>query len=187
MIYLNDHIEDFDFEASLPLLSEQRREIALRYRHELGRKTCAIAYLLLCEGIRKEYGIAEKPLFTYGAHGKPSILGHPEIHFNMSHCREAVVCVLSNQAVGADVESVAHYRESVMRYTMNDREVEEILHAERPDVAFTRLWTMKEAVLKYSGEGIRNNMKDVLTDNPFKLTTVVSADKRYVYSVAVDK
>ena len=183
MIYINDHISDFDFEASLPLLSEQRRETALRYRHELGRKTCAIAYLLLCEGLRKEYGIAEKPVFTYGSHGKPSIIGHPEIYFNMSHCREAVVCILSNQEVGIDVESVSHYRENVMRYTMNDREVEEILNAERPDVAFTRLWTMKEAVLKCSGEGIRNNMKEVLSDTSLAITTVVSPDMRYVYSV----
>ena len=47
MIYINDHIGDFDFEASLPLLSEQRREQALKFKHELGRKTCAAAYLLL--------------------------------------------------------------------------------------------------------------------------------------------
>ena len=183
MIYINDHIGDFDFEASLPLLSEQRREVALRYRHELGRKTCAIAYLLLCEGLRKEYGIEEKPLFEYGLHGKPIIVGHPEIRFNMSHCRDAVICALSDREVGVDIESVSHYRENVMRYTMNDQEVEEILHAERPDVAFTRLWTMKEAVLKCSGEGIRNNMKEVLTDSTLAITTVVSPDQRYVYSV----
>ena len=185
MIYLNDHIGDFDFEASLPFLSEQRREIALRYRHELGRKTCAIAYLLLCEGLQKEYGITEKPVFEYGVHGKPKIIGRPEICFNMSHCREAVVCALSDREVGVDVETVSHYRENVMRYTMNEREIAEIMQAERPDVAFTRLWTMKEAVLKCSGEGLRNNMKEVLNDMPSSITTVVSSDKRYVYSVCL--
>lgn len=183
MIYLNDHIQDFDIDASLPLLSEQRREVVMRYRYELGRKTSAIAYLLLCEGLQKEYGITEKPLFEYGLHGKPAIIGHPEIHFNMSHCREAVVCALSDREVGIDVESVSHYRENVMRYTMNDEEIKEILQAERPDVAFTRLWTMKEAVLKCTGEGLRNNMKEVLQNNALPLSTVVSIDKRYVYSI----
>lgn len=183
MIYLNDDIAGFDLERALPLLSDQRREQALKFRYELGRKTSAMAYLLLCEGLRQEYGIMERPLFEYGEHGKPSIVGHPEIHFNLSHCREAVVCALSDRPVGIDVEAVSHYKESVARYTMNERELREILEAERPDVAFTRLWTMKEAFLKLSGEGLRDDLKSVLNEKP-ALTTVVSADLRYVYSVA---
>ena len=47
MVYLNDHIADFDWEKALPLLSEQRREQTLKFKYELGRKTCAGAYLLL--------------------------------------------------------------------------------------------------------------------------------------------
>ena len=34
MIYLNDDIQHFDFEAALPLLSEQRREVAMRFKFE---------------------------------------------------------------------------------------------------------------------------------------------------------
>lgn len=183
MIYINDHLETFDWEAALPLLSEQRRQLVLRFRHELGRRTSTAAYVLLCEGLRKEYGITEPPVFSYGAHGKPVLVGRPEIHFNLSHCREAVVCALSDRPVGIDVEAVSHYKESVARYTMNERELREILEAERPDVAFTRLWTMKEAFLKLSGEGLRDDLKSVLNEKP-ALTTVVSADLRYVYSVA---
>ena len=168
MIYINDHIDTYDFEAALPLLSEQRREQALRFRHQLGRQTCAAAYLLLCD--------------NYGEHGKPFITDHPEIHFNLSHCREAAICAIANRPVGIDIESVRHYKESLARYTMNECELEKIMHAERPDVAFTRLWTMKEAVLKLSGEGIRNNLKHVLDDAPV-ITTIVSSDLRYVYSV----
>ena len=102
MIYLNDDIAGFDFDAALPLLSEQRREQALKFKYELGRKTCAMAYLLLCEGLQKEYGLTERPVFEYGEHGKPAIIGHPDIHFNLSHCREAVICAVSNRPVGID-------------------------------------------------------------------------------------
>ncbi|MCR5131676.1 MAG: 4'-phosphopantetheinyl transferase superfamily protein [Prevotella sp.] len=182
MIYVNDHIDDFDLEAALPLLSEQRREQVMRFRHELGRRTSTAVYLLLCEGLRSEYGITEKPVFTYGPHGKPMLTGHPEIHFNMSHCREAVTCVLSDCPVGIDIESVGRFNESVARYTMNDEELQTILQADRPDVAFIRLWTMKEALLKLSGHGLCDNMKDVLLDAP-EITTVESPDGRYVYSV----
>ncbi len=182
MIYINDRLETFDVEASLPLLSAQRREQVMRFRHELGRRTCAASYLLLREGLKLEYDIEEEPVFGYGAHGKPFLINHPEIHFNLSHCREAVICAVSDKPVGADVESVSHYNEDVARYTMNDMEMQEILQAERPDVAFTRLWTMKEALLKLSGEGLRTNMKDVL-DGKSEFLTVISPDMRYVYSV----
>ena len=184
MIYLNDDIAHFNFEASLPLLSDQRREQALKFKYEQGRKTCAMAYLLLCKALRQEYGITELPVFEYGEHGKPFIVGHPDIHFNFSHCREAVICVVSNRPVGVDVESIREYRDSLVRYTMNDQEVQQIERAERPDVEFIRLWTMKEAVLKLSGRGIVDDLKHVLTDTKTsELTTVVDPEVRYVYSI----
>ena len=164
------------------MLSEQRREQCLKFKHEQGRKTCAAVYLLLCEGLRKEYGITERPVFEYGEHGKPSIVGHPEIFFNMSHCREAAICVLSDAPVGVDVESIRSYNESLARYTMSDTEMERIEKAERPDVEFIRLWTLKEAVLKRSGEGIRNDMKHVL-DGLKEAKTEINEKKGYIFSV----
>ena len=182
MIYLNDDIEAFDWQAALPLLSEQRRQQCLKFKHELGRKTCAAAYLLLCQGLRREYGIEEPPVFEYGEHGKPAIVGHPEICFNMSHCREAALCVLSDRPVGVDVESIRSYSESLARYTMNDEEMLLILQARRPEVEFTRLWTLKEAVVKRSGEGIRNDMKHVL-DGLKEAKTEINEKKSYVFSI----
>lgn len=182
MLYLNDDIARFDFEAALPLLSDQRREQALKFKHEQGRKTCAAAYLLLCEGLKKEYGITEKPVFEYGEHGKPVLVGFPNIHFNISHCREAVICAISDRPVGVDIESLREYKESLVRYTMNDAEIDKITHSANPALAFIRYWTMKEAILKLSGEGIRNDLKTVLTGHePIK--TVVNVERGYVYSV----
>lgn len=183
MIYLNDDLAGFNFEDALPLLSAQRREQALKFRYELGRKTCAAAYLLLCEGLRKEYGITEPPVFEYGEHGKPMIAGHPEIHFNLSHCREAVLCVVSDRPVGCDVESIREFHESLVRYTMNNDEIAEITQSPNPALAFIRYWTMKEAVLKLSGEGIRNDLKTVLIGFPNKIHTIVNEARGYVYSV----
>ncbi len=181
MIYLNDDIAHFDFDAALPLLSDQRREQALKFKHEQGRKTCAAAYLLLCEGLRKEYGLTDKPVFDYGEHGKPFIVGHPEIHFNISHCREAVLCVVGDRPVGADVESIRAFSESLVRYTMNDDEQALISSSPRRDVAFIRLWTMKEAVLKQCGTGITNDIKTVLTGYAGEIQTVET--DRYIYSL----
>ena len=184
MIYIDDHINDFDLEAGLELISDQRREQALKFRFEQGRRTCVLAYLLLMRGLRQEFGIEEKPLFEYGEHGKPRIVGHPEVHFNLSHCRQAVVCAVSHQPVGVDVECVREYKESLIDYTMNVDEQALIRRAERPEVAFTRLWTQKEALLKLTGEGISRDLKTVLSQaSGVSFTTVERLDKNYIYTI----
>ena len=182
MIYIDDDIQGFDLESALPLLSEQRREQVLRFKFELGRKTCAMAYMLLRRALHEEYGIDEAPVFEYGEHGKPFIIGHPDIHFNFSHCREAVACAVSNQPIGIDVESIREFTESLVRYTMNDEEAREIESADDPTRAFIRFWTMKEAKLKLSGHGICDNMKQVL-DGTEHFQTVFNEKKGYIYSV----
>ena len=183
MIYINDNIEGFDLESALPLLSDQRREEALRYTFELGRKLNAAAYLLLRQGLKEEYGITEAPVFEYGEKGKPYLSGHGNLHFNLSHCRTAAVCALSRHPVGIDVEQIRPIRESLVRYTMNDEEISRIMSAENPDLEFVKLWTKKEAVLKLRGTGITDDLKEALCgdENPH---TVVNLEKGYVFSVA---
>ena len=183
MVYVDDHLFDFDLDAALASVSEQRREQALRFRHEEGRRQCVLAYQLLCRGLRQEYGLEDSPLFEYGPHGKPFIVGHPEIWFSLSHCRQAVVCVVGDRPVGIDVESVREYKEGLARYTMNDEELSQILSSERPDVAFIRLWTMKESLLKLTGEGIGNDLKQVLVADAHRFSTVECLERGYVYTV----
>jgi len=188
MIYIDDHINDFDLQTALAEISRQRREQALNFKFEQGQRTCVLAYLLLKKALREEYGLTENPEFEYGEHGKPAIVGHPEIHFNLSHCREAVICVVSDRPVGVDVESVRKYEDSLVRYTMNDQELAQIAAAERPDTAFIRLWTMKEARLKLSGIGITNDVKSALADAAaLKFTTVERLDRNYIYTVCEEK
>lgn len=183
MVYVDDRIWEFDLEAGLAEISEQRREQALRYRHELGRRQCVLAYLLLKCALREEFGITENPMFAFGEHGKPTLVGHPDIHFNLSHCREAVACVVGSRPVGIDIESVRPLKESLVRYTMNETEQKTIADADNPALMFTRLWTMKEACLKLTGEGLRDHLETVLNRPGLCCETFVSADEKYVYSV----
>lgn len=192
MLYFNDELDKISDEEVLNIISTfptQRKEKALRFKFALGRKECAIAYLLLCEGLRKEYGIEEMPIFEYGEHGKPSIVGHPEIHFNMSHCKKVVMCYVSNEPVGIDCEMIGRGNESLINYTMNENEILKINTATNPKTEFIRLWTQKEAVLKLTGEGINDDMKSVLNDverNNIKIETFVNEEKGYSYSIATN-
>lgn len=177
-----EDIWGFDLEAALNEISEQRREQALRFKHLLGQRLCVLAYQLLKQGLRQHYGITGNPLFEYNEHGKPSIVGRPEIFFNLSHCREAVVCAISDQPVGVDVELIRPYKESLARYTMNDDEMSAIESSPDPARTFIRYWTMKEAALKLIGTGISNDLKTVLSRPDLRFETVESVEKSYIYT-----
>ena len=198
MILIDDHIYDFDLQAALSDISGQRRRQALRYSHEHGQRTCVLAYQLLCRALSEEFGITGNPLFEYAANGKPSIAGHPEIFFSLSHCREAVACAVRPRPVGIDVESVGRYREAVARYAMSDREQALIRQAAQPQLIFTRLWTMKEALLKLTGQGIGSHMKHVLDDLyyycddedhhcPYRFTTIERLSEGYLCTVCEEE
>ena len=178
---VSEEIWEFDLAAVLGEISAQRREQALKFRHEQGQRLCVLAYQMLKQGLREEYGFTENPIFEYNEHGKPAIVGHPDIFFNLSHCKEAVVCAISDHPVGIDVESLREYKESLVRYTMNDAEIHEIESAESPASAFIRLWTMKEATMKLVGTGISNDMKSIIDTTRYKYTTVER--QRYIYTV----
>ena len=182
-ILLSQDIWDFDLDAALSEISEQRREQAVKFKHELGQRLCVLAYQLLKQGLREAYGIEGNPQFEYNEHGKPAIVGHPEIFFNFSHCKEAVLCAISEQPVGVDVESVRSFNDSLVHYTMNEDEIREIETAEDRAVAFIRLWTMKEAALKLEGTGISKDMKQVLQQDGLVFETFVDAQRRFIYSI----
>ena len=182
-ILLSQDIWDFDLDAALSEISEQRREQAVKFKHELGQRLCVLAYQLLKQGLREAYGIEGNPQFEYNEHGKPAIVGHPEIFFNFSHCKEAVLCAISEQPVGVDVESVRSFNDSLVHYTMNEDEIREIETAVDRAVAFIRLWTMKEAALKLEGTGISKDMKQVLQQDGLDFETFVDAQRRFIYSI----
>ena len=186
MIYVDDDLQALDLKAALAAMSEQRREQTLRFSHEAGQRQSAAAYELLRRGLRELYGVEEPPVFEYDEGGKPRLAGRADIHFNLSHCRVAAACAVDSRPVGIDIETIRPLKEQLMRYTMNDDEVDCIMRDERPEVAFTRLWTMKEARLKLSGQGIRTDLKEVLTGSKCRFETVVCLERGYVYTLCTD-
>ena len=179
MIYLDDQLEQLDVAAALAMVSEQRREQVLRYRNEQLQRQSLAAYLLLCRGLREQFGVTDAPVFGHSLNGKPFLWGHPDIHFNMSHCRHAVAVAIDSHPVGIDVESIGRHNDALIRYAMSDEECRQISHSARPDIEFTRLWTMKESLLKLTGQGIRDDLHHILDSQDDYLFTTQVHD-RYV-------
>lgn len=92
--------------------------------------------------------------------GKPfGEAGGRTIHLSVSHTPRKVVCVLSREKeLGIDMEFSGRKTVTGLR--------ERILHAEERKLLAPcetlRIWTIKEAMLKLGGMGLRTNMKEVI-------------------------
>lgn len=164
-LYIDDRPELLDLDTALASVSPQRRDHALRYRQEHDQRLSLSAYQLLQRALRVDYGITEPPRFEYSDKGKPLIAGHPDIHFSLSHCREAAACIVDTSPVGIDIESLDSYDPELVPRTMNDDEHRLICSSPDPRLTFIRLWTMKESLLKMTGEGMTDDVRNVLTGN----------------------
>lgn len=181
MVYIDENIWDFDLQQALENVSQQRREYALRYRHEHDQRLCLAAYRLLMRALKQEYGIDEAPEFIHENHGKPLLPGHPDIHFSLSHCHEAVACALSDHPIGIDIETTGHYSIEVARRVMNDDEIRQIEASAQPEVTFTRLWTMKESLFKLTGNDHGGDTAHMLDDaGNYCFETIIRP--RYIYT-----
>ena len=174
------------FNYCLSKVSEQRREKVLKYKFQAGREQSLRAYMLLQRLLKEEYGITEPPIFRELENGKPVIVGHEDIHFNMSHCKYAVACAVSNEPVGIDVERIMEkVNDDLAKYVLSDEELKDLT-----PLKFTRLWTMKEAVVKLTGRGItgKEQLRPLLDDfhkgnSPWQIITKEFPEKKYVVSI----
>jgi 4'-phosphopantetheinyl transferase len=190
-LILKDNVGNYthkDLEADIALLPSWRREQALKYRLFNGKRDCTLSYLLLCQALKEEYGITDKPTFVISEHGKPSLLEFPEIHFNLSHCNNAIACAISSSPIGIDVETLERkISGSLIKHTMNEEEQEEI--RKDPD-KFFRFWTQKEALVKLHGTGLQDNLHNLLSKENIKnidLHTEIHKAEAYALSIATLK
>ena len=122
----------------------------------LKRRESVAAKALLCSMLEKEYGLTD---FTVDAdeNGKPYILGG-KISFNISHSGDYVLCTVGDENVGCDIQKLTPCNFKVAKRFFADNEVMLLEKSENRDFVFTRLWALKESVLKFSGEGVSGGL-----------------------------
>lgn len=178
---------DEKYEADLRRLPPQRYEKAMTYRFLADRKRCVRAYMLLWEGLAREYGVVCPPVFDFGSHGKPVLRDDPGLHFSLSHSGNAVLCALDCHPVGADIEMIRRKNLEYLLSVFSDPEQASIARADSPETCFTRLWTRKESYLKLTGEGLTGTraLREIPTEDTdaVRFETVIREAEDFVYSV----
>ena len=142
-------------------LSEQTR--VFRFHDEANRWTCAAARAGLRALLADMLGATPQSLsFVSGRKGKLLLPSAP-IHFNVSHTRGLVAIAISGSQVGIDVEPVRMTTDlmDIARLAFAP-EMQAALHDCRGETLqarmFFRFWTLGEAYIKATGEGISQGL-----------------------------
>ena len=67
-------------------------------------------------------------------------------YFNISHTKNIAVCAVSDKEVGIDIEHERDFKDSLIARAFTDDEIRYVTD-------YTRLWTIKESVMKWYGLG----------------------------------
>ena len=132
------------FEECVSLLPEKRRQKAERIINKNEALLSATAGLMMKEVL----GITKDGMIKFEEHGKPYLEHGP--FFSVSHSRRYSVLAVSENNIGIDIE---------MHENINQRLMERCFTAEEQKFAglstenALRIWTAKEAVLKFLGTG----------------------------------
>ena len=161
--YLYTNLEQYDeaaIEQCLKQMPPSQVERINQVHHLQGKREKVIAWQLLINALH-ELGIADTPQIDYNPHGKPFLKNHPEVHYNISHCRTAVALAIDTERpVGIDVESRRKISDSLIRKVCNLEEQQRVNNSEDSTLEFIRIWTRKEAYYKCIGTGIQDDLHE---------------------------
>ena len=176
MIYRVTDIRNFSetkYEEAFEKLPLWRQEKAQKLKCEEDRKLSVFAFSeafeMLCEFLSKN----EREIELYpDEKGKLRVRGEA-VNFSISHSFPYVAVVVSEGESGIDIECPREVSRGVLRralcpeelsYVTENTETEQILSPKETE-KFLRVWTMKEAYLKFTGEGLSGGLKSINTIN----------------------
>ncbi|MBO5341192.1 MAG: 4'-phosphopantetheinyl transferase superfamily protein [Lachnospiraceae bacterium] len=114
--------------------------------------------------------------YEYGPQGKPYLKEYPNVQFSLSHSGMRAMVALSDTEVGLDVQQMCGYKDKIVKrfYHKNEQEVLfELTDDVQREKLFYDIWCCKEAYIKYTGQGMGQDLRDFYAD--FKSDDIVLA------------
>lgn len=152
LVYYMD-VSKLDINQMEHFISGERLEKTGRYVFQKDRKLSIGAELLL------RYALIQlnifNPVFRHDNYGKPFLVNHPQVHFNLSHSEEYVACAVSDSPVGVDIEQVHDIDLNIAQHYFFGSEYQHIQNSALKQRTFFELWVLKESYMKMTGLGFR--------------------------------
>ena len=132
--------------------------IYMSYAGEIELKTASDdIFNVKLDELVKSYDTSYDYNIEYAGNGKPVYSGL-DTYFNLSHAGTCVVCAVSDRAVGIDIERPRKNAIKVAERFFTQAECDWIGD---DSLRFARIWTLKEAYAKLTGDGIAGTVSKV--------------------------
>jgi 4'-phosphopantetheinyl transferase len=144
-------------------LSDEEASQAQAFYFDRDRATYIAAHAMLRRVLREILGGAE-PRFGRSPLGRPELMplpdGEPAPSFNLTHSGDFAACaILYGGPIGIDAEDIRRPIDIIEMaarwFAPPERELLEQLPETRRAEMFFRIWTLKEAIVKATGHGLR--------------------------------
>lgn len=158
--------DEKEFDKWYQQMPSERRKMIDALKPEGSKRLSLGAGILLVNAL-KEHGLIN-PMVEAAENGKPYITGEDGAFFNLSHSGEVAVCAFSDEEVSIDVERNKDFSESLIDYVFDKREIRVIrdraTDKDSENAMLTSLWTIKESLMKYHGQGLSMDPKTIFID-----------------------
>ncbi len=121
---------------------------------------------LLARAALLHWDMSSLPPLKRTERGKPFFPHHPDLHFNISHSADRIVCALSKCPVGLDLQMHRPSRTAFLDRLCGPEERTWLRDRQDSPSAFARLWSMKESRCKCSGQGLTFPISNIAVPLP---------------------
>ena len=137
-------------------IDKNRINKSLSFMPDKSKKQSILANVLIDNEIKEK----ARNIY-YNSKNKPII--NDNLYFNISHSEDHVVFVKDNNKIGIDIEYIDLKNEDVLDYAFTKEEIDYIKRNYKDNLkeGIIKLWTIKEAVYKASGETSDIEPKDI--------------------------
>lgn len=186
-------IKDFDSNKEIlhlnSLLSKEKQIRVEKFLKKEDIYRCILGELLLRYSLWNFYDYKVKNIkFLYNEFGKPRLYytDNQNIHFNISHSGNWIVCGISNQPIGIDVECINNNVSDIAQRFFTNAEnnyIKTQIPTEQAK-AFFKIWTLKESYIKCVGKGLTiplNSFSIIITEDEVLLYKNNKVDYSYSF------
>ena len=143
---INDYNDEYVFSFYESIYKEKQNKIDKLL--EISEKKKSIISEIMLKELLKEYNIEyDKCVFSISDNGKPYIKNY-DIYFSISHSKNYVAVVVSNNNIGIDIEETKEIDNKLLEYISTNEEKEFIKLSNNKNNTFLILFTLKESYIK---------------------------------------
>ncbi|HEY0827258.1 MAG TPA: 4'-phosphopantetheinyl transferase superfamily protein [Bacilli bacterium] len=170
-------LPEYVFNNLMNKIEETKQKKICAYRQQADKERSILGDILIRIMLFNHFGWVDtgQP-FAINQYGKPSLIGRTEMQFNLSHSGDWIVCAVSSNPIGIDVEKINVVDLSIAnRFFSKEEQTALFSRSEEEKLPyFYELWTLKESYIKAIGKGLSEplNQFTIHTDsNGIKLVT----------------